>query len=101
MPDVPPPPVTRRARLWDWADERRVPLMAILITLALVVGVYLLGLIIYKLREIILIVVVAGFVALLLNPIVLVLERYVVTRRGNAVAVVTFVALLVFVGLAY
>ena len=65
------------------------------------VGVYLLGQIVYKLREILLLVVVAGFVALLLNPIVVVLQRVVVKRRGSAVAIVTAFALLVFVGIAY
>ena len=82
MPDVPPPPVTRRARLWEWADERRVPLQAILITVGVVVVVYLLGQIVYKLREILLLMVVAGFIALLLNPLVVVLQRVVVQRRG-------------------
>jgi predicted PurR-regulated permease PerM len=101
MPEVPPTPVSRRARLWDWSDERRVPLMSILITIALVVGVYLLGQVVYKLREILLLVVVAGFVALLLNPIVLLLDHFVVKRRGSAVTIVTVVALVAFVGIAY
>jgi predicted PurR-regulated permease PerM len=101
MPEVPPPPVTRRARLWDWSDDRRVPLMAILITIGLVVAVYLLSQVIYKLREVLLLIVVAGFISLLLNPIVILLQRYVVKRRGNAVAIVTVLALVVFVGLAY
>ena len=101
MPEVPPSPVSRRARLWEWADERRVPLMAILITIALAVAVYLLGQVVYKLREILLLVVVAGFVALLLNPVVLLLDHTVVKRRGSAVAIVTAVALVAFIGLAY
>ena len=94
-------PVTRRARLWEWADERHIPLMAILTTVAVVVVTYLAGRLIYKLREIILIMVVAGFVALLLNPLVLAVHRAGVKRRGSAVALVTVFALLAFAGLAY
>ena len=101
MPDAPSPPVTRRARLWEWADERHVPLMSILITVAVVVVVFLAGRLIYKLREVLLLIVVAGFVALLLNPLVVMLQRAGIKRRGNAVAIVTLVALLVFIGLAY
>ncbi|HTT86966.1 MAG TPA: AI-2E family transporter [Acidimicrobiales bacterium] len=101
MPDAPPPPVTRRARLWEWADERHVPLMSIVITVAIVVIVFLAGRLVYKLREVLLLIVVAGFIALLLNPLVVMLQRVGIRRRGNAVAIVTLVALLVFIGLAY
>jgi predicted PurR-regulated permease PerM len=94
-------PVTRRARLWEWADERRIPLPTILTTVAVVVVTYLAGKVIYKLREIFLIMVVAGFVALLLNPLVSLLHRIGVKRRGSAVAIVTVFALLVFAGLAF
>jgi len=45
--------------------------------------------------------VVAGFVALLLNPLVGLLHRLGVKRRGTAVAIVTVVAVLVFAGLAF
>ena len=43
--------------------------------------------------------VVAGFVALLLNPLVLYLQQWRIRRRGLAVTVVTVWAALVFVGL--
>ncbi|MGH3170455.1 MAG: AI-2E family transporter, partial [Trebonia sp.] len=49
---------------------------------------------------IVLLLVVAGFIALILNPLVLLLQRYVVRRRGAAVLVVTVLALVVFLGLA-
>ena len=101
MPDASPPPVSRRARLWEWADERHVPLMSILITVAVVVVVFLAGRLVYKLREVLLLMVVAGFIALLLNPVVVMLQRVGIKRRGNAVALVTLAALLVFIGLAY
>src|ERR1700681_3888022 len=75
MPETPSPPVTRRARLWEWADERHVPLQTILVTVAVVVITVLAGKIVYKLREVLLLVVVAGFTALLLNPLVTLLHR--------------------------
>jgi len=101
MPDEASPPVTRRARLWEWADERRIPLTAIIATVVVVAATYLAGRLVYKLREVILLIVVAGFVALLLNPLVLLLQRAGITRRGSAVALVTLFAVLGFIGLAY
>jgi predicted PurR-regulated permease PerM len=94
------PAVTRRARLWEAAEARGIPLRAILTFVGVVVAVYLAGRIIYKLREIVLLLVVAGFIALLLNPAVVFLQRRVTRRRGSAVAVVTVIAILVFAGLA-
>src|SRR5215468_3676742 len=77
------PPQSRRARLWRTAESQGIPLRAILVT----VGVLLL-------------LAVSGFVALLLNPLVVYFQRRKVPRRGFAVAIVTFWAVLVFVGLA-
>src|SRR5579872_7262346 len=94
-------PDSRRARLWDAAASRGVPLLAILSTVAVVVVVYLAGKLIYKLRDIVLLMVVAGFIALLLNPVVVLLQRWKVRRRGFAVAIVTVFGLLVFAGLAF
>lgn len=99
--EEPPPPETRRGKLWVAADARGIPLQAILAFVGVVVVVYLAGRLIYKLREILLLLVVAGFVALLLNPAVVFLQRHVVRRRGGAVAIVTVAALLVFAGLAF
>ena len=62
--------------------------------------VYLTGKLVYRLRDVILIMVVAGFVALILNPPVVALQRWHVRRRGWAVAVVTVWALIIFVALA-
>ena len=59
-------PTTRRARLWERAEERHIPLLAILTTVAVVVSVYLAGKLVYKLREVFLLIVVAGFIALLI-----------------------------------
>jgi predicted PurR-regulated permease PerM len=90
----------RLARLWRAADRTNVPLRTI-VTGVLVVGLFLLAAkLVYRLRDIVLLLLVAGFIALILNPLVLVLQKYVVRRRGLAVSVVTVVALVGFVGLA-
>jgi predicted PurR-regulated permease PerM len=94
-----PPARTRRAKLWRSAESSKVPLRAILVTVAVVVLAFLAGRIIDRLRGVILLLVVAGFVALLLNPLVVVLQRWL-GRRGIAVAVVTVLALCAFAGLA-
>ena len=95
-----PPPQGRLARLYRYADARHVPLRTIVVTVAVVAGTYLAGKLIYRLREIVLIILVAGFVAVLLNPIVVVLERRLGLRRGFAVTIVTILAALAFLGLA-
>jgi predicted PurR-regulated permease PerM len=77
-----------------------VPLRTIIVAVLVVSFFYLGGKLIYRLRDVVLLLLVAGFVALLLNPSVLVLQRYVVRRRGLAVALVTLAALLVFLGLS-
>jgi predicted PurR-regulated permease PerM len=95
-----PPTGGRRARIWSAARARGIPLPTILVTVAVVVVVYVLANLVYRLRDVILLIVVAGFVALILNPIVVALQGWGIRRRGWAVAVVTLWALLVFVGLA-
>ena len=100
MPDDLPPPGTRRARLWNAAESRGISLRAILVTVGVVVVTYLAGKLFYRLRDVVLLVAVAGFVALLLNPLVVALQHWKVPRRGLAVAVVTLWAVLVFAGLA-
>jgi predicted PurR-regulated permease PerM len=82
------------------ARARGIPLPTILATVAVVLVVYLLANLVYRLRDVILLIVVAGFVALLLNPLVVALQGWGIRRRGGAVAVVTLVALLMFIGLA-
>src|SRR5262249_53535778 len=54
----------------------------------------------YRLRDVLLLIAVSGFVALLLNPLVVRLQRWKAPRRGFAVAIVTLWAVLVFAGLA-
>jgi predicted PurR-regulated permease PerM len=94
------PPVTRAARLWAAAESRSIPLRTILATVAVVTAAYLAGKLIYRLRDVLLLILVAGFVAIILNPGVVALQRWKVPRRGCAVAVVTLWGLLVFTGLA-
>jgi predicted PurR-regulated permease PerM len=92
---------TRRARLLKAAAARGIPLAAILTTVAVVALTFLAGKLLYRLKDVILIIVVAGFVALILNPLVLYLQHHGIKRRGWAVAVVTIWAAIVFAGLAF
>jgi predicted PurR-regulated permease PerM len=96
----PTPPQGRLARMFRYADARHVPLRTILVTVAVVAGTYLAGQVIYRLRTLALLIVVAGFVALLLNPLVVLVQRRI-PRRGLAVTIVTLAALVVFAVLAY
>jgi predicted PurR-regulated permease PerM len=94
------PPDTRRARLFEAAREQGVPLAAILTTAGVVVGVYLVGKLAYRLRDILLILMLAGFIAVVLNPVVVALQHWRIPRRGVAVSMVAVVAILAFAGLA-
>jgi predicted PurR-regulated permease PerM len=96
----PAPPQGRLARLWKAADVRHVPLRTIVTTVVVVGAAYLAAKLIYRLRDIVLLFVVAGFLALLLNPIVVVLERRLRLRRGAAVSIAGLLAALAFLGLA-
>jgi predicted PurR-regulated permease PerM len=94
------PPQTRRERLWRSAESRGIPLRAILAAVGVVVAAFLAGKLLYRLRDVLLLMAVAGFIALLLNPLVVYLQRWKVRRRGYAVAIVTLWAVLVFAGLS-
>jgi predicted PurR-regulated permease PerM len=82
------------------AERRHVPLLTILVTVGVVVAVYLTGKLLYRIKDIVLLIVVAGFIALLLNPIVNLAQQRLFARRGVAVAIVTILAGIVFAGLA-
>ena len=86
-------------RLRDAAVKRGVPLATILVTVGVVVLVYLAGKLAYRIRDILLMIAVAGFVSLILNPLVVALQRWRIRRRGWAVAIVAIWTVLVFVGL--
>jgi predicted PurR-regulated permease PerM len=89
----------RMRRLWMGADNRGVPLRTIVAAVVVIALAYLAGKLVYRLRDVFLLFLVAGFIALLLNPAVTLVQRTVVRRRGLAVLAVTIVALLFFLGL--
>jgi len=91
---------TRTSRLFRRAEANNVPLKTILTTVAVLVIVYLAAKILYRLREILLLILLSGFVALVLNPLVNVLQHWKLPRRGAAVGVVTLISVLIFIGLA-
>ncbi|MGH3282013.1 MAG: AI-2E family transporter [Trebonia sp.] len=90
----------RLGRLWAAAELRRIPLRTIIVAILAIAFFYLAGKLIYRLRDVLLLMLTAGFLALLLNPVVRTLQKYVVKRRGLAVSLVAVLALLVFLGLA-
>jgi hypothetical protein len=75
-----PAPAGHR-RLRDAAARRGIPLATILTTVALVVLTYLAGKLAYRIRDVLLMIAVAGFACLILNPLVVALQR-----RGSGVA---------------
>ena len=91
----------RLNRLWTAAEVRKVPLRTIIAAILAVTVFFLAGKVIYRLKDVLLLLVVAGFLALILNPIVGVIERYVVRRRGLAVTVTGVLVIVVFVGLLF
>jgi predicted PurR-regulated permease PerM len=100
MTNAQPPLYARLGRIWQAAGARGIPLRTIVTTVVVVAVFYLAGKLIYRLRDVILLMVLAGFLALLLNPLVVMLERWGIKRRGWAVTVVVLWSLVVFVGLA-
>jgi predicted PurR-regulated permease PerM len=90
----------RLSRLWAAADMRKIPLMTIIVAIFTIALFYLAGKLIYRLRDVLLLLVVAGFLGLILNPVVGVFQRYVVKRRGFAVTLVGALLVLAFSGLS-
>ena len=98
MSEEPSYSVTRR-----WmrvADAERVPVRTILTIAGVVVALYLFGLLLYRLRALVMLLLLGGFISLLLNPLVVFFQRHGLRRRGAAVGVVVLVALAAFIGLA-
>ena len=95
--DVP----TRRSKILLRAQIDNVPLRTILVTIFTVVLVLIVGEALYRLRAVLLLMLVGGFIAMLLNPLVLFLQEWKLPRRGMAVFVVTLMAVLIFIGLAF
>jgi predicted PurR-regulated permease PerM len=89
----------RPKRLRDAAAKRGVPLATILVSVAVVALTYLVGKLAYRIRDVLLMIAVAGFVSLILNPLVVALQRWGIRRRGWAVALVATWTVAVFIGL--
>jgi predicted PurR-regulated permease PerM len=92
---------SRRARILERADEHNVPLRTILTTVGIVVAVYLTGKVLVRLRDILMLLVVGSFLALILNPQVVWLQRWKIRRRGFAVFVVALYSIIIFAALAF
>jgi len=75
---------SRRGRLRVAAAARGVPLATIITAVAVVAFAYLASKLIYRLRNVVLMMMVAGFIALILNPLVVYLQRRWIRRRGVA-----------------
>jgi predicted PurR-regulated permease PerM len=89
----------RLGRLWAAAELRRVPLRTIIVAILAVAFFFLAGKLIYRLRDVVLLLLVAGFLALILNPVVRATEKWVIKRHGLAVTVVALLMVVVFFGL--
>jgi predicted PurR-regulated permease PerM len=91
---------TRWTLLRGAAESRGIPLWTIVTIMALAAAIYVGGKVLYRLRDILILLAVSGFVALILNPLVVLMQRRIVPRRSAAVAIVTVSAVLIFVGVA-
>jgi len=90
-----------RDRVQRSLSWNQVPLGTIVVTVGVVVVVYLAGKVLYRLRDIVLVMIVAGFIALMLDPLVVAIQRRGIRRRGMSVAIVTVLAILVFGALGF
>lgn len=66
----------------------------------MVAATYLLGTVVYHLRNVLLLIFVAGFVALVLDPFVVQLQDWGLRRRGLSVGIVVFIGAALFMTLA-
>ena len=92
------PDAPRRDRLFAAASAKGVPLRTILTIDAVVIATWVVYRLLGRLREVILWILIAAFVALVLNPSVNFLQRHRF-RRGTAVGVVLAGAIIGFAGL--
>jgi predicted PurR-regulated permease PerM len=92
------PDAPRRERLFAAASAKGVPLRTILTIDAVVIATWVIYRLIGRLREVILWILIAAFIALVLNPSVNFLQRHRF-RRGAAVGLVFAVAVIFFAGL--
>ncbi len=92
------PDAPRRDRLFAAASAKGVPLRTILTVDAVVIVTWVLYRLLGRLREVILWIFIAAFIALVLNPAVNFLQRHRF-RRGTAIGLVFAAAIVVFAGL--
>jgi predicted PurR-regulated permease PerM len=92
---------SRRSMIFKRAEAHNVPLMTILVTIGVIIAVYFTGKLLYRLRDVLVLMLVGGFIALILNPSVVWLQHWKFHRRGVAVLIVMGIAVLVFMGLAF
>jgi FtsH-binding integral membrane protein len=90
---------TRWTLLRGAAESRGIPLWTIVTIVGLAAMIYVGGKVLYRLRDILILLAVSGFIALILNPLVVMLQRRIARRRSVAVAIVTISAVLIFVWL--
>lgn len=91
---APSSPVHARwARLRGTAETYGIPPSTIITAVALLVAFYLGSKLIYRLRDLLILLVLSGFIALTLDPLVVTLQRRIVPRRSAAVVIVTVSAL--------
>jgi len=90
----------RWALLRGAAESRGIPLWTIVTIIALAAAIYVGGKVLYRLRDILILLAMSGFIALILNPLVVLMQRRIAPRRSVAVAIVTVSAVLIFVGVA-
>jgi predicted PurR-regulated permease PerM len=88
----------RRERLFAAASAKGVPLRTILVVDAVVIATFVVYLLIVRLHEVILWILIAAFIAVVLNPSVNFLQRHRF-RRGTAIGIVFAGAILAFFGL--
>lgn len=100
LPDDGEPVGSLRSRILERADATNVPLRTIFVTVGTVAAVYFTAMLLYRLRYLLMLMLVGGFVALILNPLVVALQRWKIHRRGFAVAIVAIWSLAAFLTLA-
>ena len=89
---------TRWTLLRGAAESRGIPLRTIITVIGLAAMIYVGAKVLYRLRDILILLAVSGFIAVILNPLVVMLQRRIAPRRSVAVAIVTVSALLIFAG---
>jgi predicted PurR-regulated permease PerM len=91
---------TRWTLLRGTAESRGIPLWTIVTIVGLAATIYVGGKLLYRLRDILIWLAVSGFIALILNPLVVMLQRRIAPRRSAAVTIVAVSAVLILAGAA-